>query len=144
MPFVQKKEQIERIANTLCLPRSLHERLLTLYELRSQQAFVMKSDLKNSDLYQLLDKKDEQALELFAILTEQETLHQRLHFFLDDLRHRQMMISGQDLRHSGLPPGPSYKTILNTIHQAVLDDIAPDEASQRKLMKEEIERIKQR
>jgi len=143
MPFVHTKSRLDRIAKTLGLPRSLHERLLTLYDLRHQQTTIMKADLSHSELYGLLHKKDRDALELLAILTEQDALRQRLRLFLDDLRHRKKMISGQDLRHSGLPPGPSYKAILDLIHQAVLDGTAPDEASQRKLMMAEVDKRKQ-
>ena len=43
--------------------------------------------------------------------------------FLDDLRHRPMPISGDDLKALGLKPGKQYQVILDRVRAAVMDDI---------------------
>ncbi|MGB0387460.1 MAG: CBS domain-containing protein [Ardenticatenaceae bacterium] len=140
-PAKQAKKRINRITKTLALSRTLRDRLHSLYTVRSEQKELTAPQLPNSTLYKQLHKRDAWSLDILATLTENDPLRQRLRLFLDDLRHRKSVISGQDLRASGLPPGPAYKRILNTIHAAMLDGTAPDEAAQRELMMAEIDRI---
>lgn len=130
--------RIERIAVRLSLSNEWRDRLRTMYAVRREQAELVAPHLRNSELYQKLVPRDARALELLAILTEGEPFRERLRFYLDDLRHRTLAIGGEALRASGLPPGPTYKRLLNDLHAAMLDGVAPDEASQRALLNEKL------
>ncbi len=129
-----EQARIDRVAERLALPNEWRARLHTLYEVRAEAATLTDPDLPPSALHARLRPRDPLALSLLALLTEDEVLRRSLRFFLDDLRHRAPLITGDDLRAAGLPPGPAYKRLLDTLHSALLDGHAPDEASQRALL----------
>ncbi|MBA3530622.1 MAG: CCA tRNA nucleotidyltransferase, partial [Ardenticatenales bacterium] len=134
--------RIDHIAETLSLSNNWRARLHTLYQVRARGSRLTAPALSNSALHAELHGQEVLAVELLAILTEDESLRARLRLFLDELRHRTLAVSGSDLRASGLPPGPLYKEILDSIQAAMLDNRAPDEASQRAMLEEEIRRRK--
>ncbi|MDQ4079034.1 MAG: CBS domain-containing protein [Chloroflexota bacterium] len=131
-------ERIDRISAQLGVPKEWQKRLHTIHAIRAHREALTASNLSNSALYAQLQRQDPLALELLAILTDDEVLRRRLRHFLDDLRHRSLSITGETLRESGLPPGPAYQEILDTIHAAMLDGIAPDAEAQRALLEEEV------
>jgi hypothetical protein len=137
-----KRAEIDQIVKPIGLSGEWHKRLQSLLEVRRQEEALLVPELANSQLHQQLHKHDPLALDLLATLTEHEALRQRLRFYLNDLRQRTISISGHDLRALGLPPGRLYKTILNTIHAAMLDGEATDEAAQREMLAREVEKVK--
>ncbi|MGH2543501.1 MAG: hypothetical protein ACRDIB_11910, partial [Ardenticatenaceae bacterium] len=135
-----EQARIDRISARLGLPADWKGRLHTLYEVRARRDALVAPDLPNSALHSLLHGRDPLALELLAVMTDDESLRQRLRLYLDDLRHRSLAITGDLLRSSGLPPGPVYGEILQTIHSAMLDGLATDRESQLAMLEEEVAR----
>ena len=137
-------DRIERIADRVGLSSQWRARLLALYQLRQTEDQLTEPGLANSDLYALLSRYEPLTLSLLATMTENEPLRERLRFYLDDLRHRELAVSGDLLRAMGLPPGPQYTELLRTVRHAMLDDLAPDEASQRALLEREVARLQEK
>jgi len=54
----------------------------------------------------------------------------RVQWWLQDLRHRQLEISGADLRAAGIPEGPRLGAGLEAARDAMLDGKATDRESQ--------------
>lgn len=116
-------DTIPLIADRLALSNEWRVPLLALAALQ-EEPLLRQPTLRNSELYFCLRKANEQALEWLARLSDDATLRAHLRLFLDDLRHRPMPITGDDLKAWGIPPGKQYQTILDQVRAAVMDDVA--------------------
>jgi tRNA nucleotidyltransferase (CCA-adding enzyme) len=132
--------RIDRISERLGLSKEWRERLHTLYEVRARRDELVSPELPPSGLYALLHERDRLALELLAVMSEDEALRGALRLYLDDLSQRLLEVTGDLLRQKGLPPGPAYRGILDAIRAAMLDGRAPDRQSQLALLEEELAR----
>jgi len=50
--------------------------------------------------------------------------------WLQDLRHRDLKITGDDIKANGIPEGPRIGLALQAANDALMDDLAPDRDAQ--------------
>jgi tRNA nucleotidyltransferase (CCA-adding enzyme) len=77
-------------------------------------------------------------LALFAhnLVAEDERVRQRIQAFVKEWRHVQPVTTGHDLRARGVPPGPSYRRILDTLRAAWLDGKVTTQEEETALLEE--------
>ncbi|MCB0076268.1 MAG: CBS domain-containing protein [Anaerolineales bacterium] len=136
------KARIQRIAARVALPNQWRTRLLAMHTLRQNKAPIIEPALSNSALYEALQGYEPLVLALVATMTDSAPFRDRLRHYLDELRHRELAISGELLAETGLPPSHHYTDLLRMVHHAMLDGDAPDEASQRALLFEAAARLR--
>ncbi len=73
-----------------------------------------------SEITRLLDGKPEVSL-LAAWITLSPAAQRNIDDYAKRWRHLHPSISGEDLKRMGLPPGPRYKTLLETLRSAWID-----------------------
>ena len=104
-----------RLRKICCEERFAADRCLSQLERRAT--------LANSKLYnELIGFKTELILYMMAT-TEQERVKRSISQFITGLRYVQVHLKGKDLKKLGLPPGPIYREILQTVLEAKLDDL---------------------
>ena len=57
-----------------------------------------------------------------AVLAQSPHIIHRLEQFLSNWQHVKTAVTGNDLRDKGLPPGPHYAIILQSLRDAWLDE----------------------
>jgi tRNA nucleotidyltransferase (CCA-adding enzyme) len=72
-----------------------------------------------------------------AYLTDEEALG-RLNQFVTVWRHVKTILTGNDLREMGVPPGPIYGQLLDDLLSARLDGQVESEADERAFLKEQL------
>jgi len=96
-----------------------------------------------SQTYTLLKDLDVRALEAYGrieTLSQDAVAWQRLHHYLDRLRHVQPEIRGDYLRSLGIEPGPIYKRLLDDLLRAKLDGEVPERADEERFVREWLRR----
>lgn len=94
---------------------------------------LRKPILLASEIYHILNESDIAAIEGSCLATDEPIVSERLVRYLDDLRHVQIELNGQDLICLGVDKGPRVGEILNAILTAKLDDIIVTRDDEEKL-----------
>ena len=77
--------------------------------------------LKNSDIYQAFNELPIEAILFWMAKTKLEFVKKAASTYLSKLRDVKTAITGKDLVHLGLPPGPIFQEILTNILNARLN-----------------------
>ncbi len=96
-----------------------------------------------SQTYNLLKDLDPNALQAYGrieALSEDAIAWQRLHLYLDRLRHVRTETRGDYLRRLGVPTGPKYKQALEELLRAKLDGEVPGRADEERFVREWLRR----
>lgn len=98
--------------------------LMQVLELRAEILPPLSADtLMPSAVYRLLADYSDAALLVVQIAADDARVRERIDFFRTRLRHIQPVLTGDDLKQMGIPPGPAYKDILARLRDARLDGI---------------------
>nr|MBC8449636.1 CBS domain-containing protein [Chloroflexota bacterium] len=99
------------------------DRLLVeaVQRLRAQEAELMRNDLPASGIYRILHRASDAARFVFGVATDSWLVRQRLEQYQSRLRTVETEIDGSYLRELGVPSGPIYRRILDTVLAARLD-----------------------
>jgi tRNA nucleotidyltransferase (CCA-adding enzyme) len=91
--------------------------------------------LSNSEVYWLLQDRSHESLVYLIALARKKTAKKAVSFFVTHLRHYKTNIQGVDLKRMGYRSGPIYKTILNHLLEAKLDDEVQTKADESKFIR---------
>ena len=78
-------------------------------------------DLRPSEAVKLLDESSAGARLVLRIATEDETIRRHLDRYEREWQYVRPLLTGDDLRKLGLPPGRIYRAVLDRIRSARLD-----------------------
>ncbi len=78
--------------------------------------------LRASEIYWLLQERSHESLLYLIAMARKKTAKKAVSHFVTHLRHYKTAIQGADLKKMGYRSGPIYKTILNHLLEAKLDD----------------------
>ena len=129
-------DRVESYLNSLSFPEKEVRKLIWyLRELPQTVASLRRAELP-SQVYQVLERKDDEFLLLLAAVSPQ--LESSVLNYMKEWRYLKPLISGEDLKKLGLKPGPSFKDYLNKIKYAIIDGKLPkdDRDKQLKALKE--------
>ena len=116
----------ETDANSICtrlnLPQNLTRSITACARLMAQAAHLHDQASPPSDAVRLLEALPDTALHAaWLLVADSDAAQMKLAHFMNEWRHQRAHISGADLIQMGIPPGPRYKFILDTLRFAWID-----------------------
>ena len=133
LPVGQAKNVISRLKFSAELAKTI---------LSAHQLWVDLPGLEGSPPSALVDRlKDLPLLAIYAacLSANSETQRELLRMYVAKWKNVQITIDGHELRALGLPPGPQYRIVLDTIRNAWLDGIVTSEDEERDLLQKLLE-----
>lgn len=117
-----KRDDAAAICQRLDLPKALTDSAIACAGLMQHAELLNDANSPPSHTARLLDGLPEAALEATRLqLAERPIAVKRIGDYLDKWRHQRAITTGHDLARLGLPPGPRYKEILDTLRFAWID-----------------------
>ena len=117
------------------MPSTLSEPLLQLPELESW-LLQLRSLEKPSEVVELLEPLVSPLLAAAWLLSSAEVVRKKIVRYWKEWRTIQPLLTGDDLKALGIPPGPSYRRILNRLRVARLNGELESRAEELALVKE--------
>jgi len=114
-------EETERLISFIRLPKSLARTLRDTISLKAKLSSLANPELSPSSIYHLVHGYSPQAVTANSLACDSSIAHQHIQLFLDKLRYVKPVLTGNDLKRMGIPPGPRMKEILQRLHKARLD-----------------------
>jgi tRNA nucleotidyltransferase (CCA-adding enzyme) len=112
-------QQARRAISRLKLPRTPADEILAARRLWHSQEMLR--DLPPSGIVSRLSEVPSLALYAVFRASDDETIREVLRLYAFRWRHTESVIGGHDLRARGIPPGPIYREILDSLRAAWLD-----------------------
>lgn len=125
-------EIINEICDRLKLPYNLREKSQGANRLFYNQPNLHK--MPTSGIVDFLDDLDPLSIYAVYLTTPDPKFQRTLHEYSYQWRKITPNITGDDLRGYGLPPGPQYRSILQSLRDAWLDGVISDEAQEKELL----------
>lgn len=116
-----KAAEAKQFARRLRLPKHESQVLQQIVGLRLLERQLSIPALTPSRVVELVEQFDDAAIAVFAIATDSERARANVDQFRAKWRAVQPALTGADLRMMGLPPGPTYRTILAQLRAKRLD-----------------------
>ncbi len=89
---------------------------------KTGRAMGKKTEIKNSELYNLLEKLSFEGLLYLMAISRQDKVKEKISLYVTKLQDMKPMIGGADLQDMGFKPGKIYQTIIKSVLEAQLDD----------------------
>lgn len=115
------KEEAEKFLTLLRFPRKTRNDVLKIKEEKGLLLFLKKRGLKNSAIYERLNKISIEGLIFIMSKTKSKEIRRNILKFLTILRKKTIFTTGEDLKALGFKPGPIYKKILKELFYLKLD-----------------------
>ena len=131
-------DKIEAVCRRLLFNKEMTHILVDMGQLKQLKERLLQ-DLRPSQVVALLQPIQEIALLAFLQIMKNETLHQLIKKFWTRWRHIQPTITGNTLKELGLPPGPRYKIILDSLRIAWLDGNIQNPEDEQRYLKQLLE-----
>jgi len=94
-----------------------------VFELKDIHNKIIEPGLRNSDLFALLNKINQNVLKACLIINVFSDLNDMISIYLNDLQYLSIELSGKDLIRLGVSEGPDLGKILDKLHTAKLNGI---------------------
>jgi tRNA nucleotidyltransferase (CCA-adding enzyme) len=118
-------------------PKAKEARILRqVAQLRTLVPQLSKKGLSRSGLYRLLRPYSSQAIFLLWLTAKTKPLKKRLELYHHKLACVEPLLDGQDLKRLGVPPGPIYGQILETLRDARLEGKVRSRKGEERLVRE--------
>lgn len=123
-----KDTAVEEILERLSVPARIRETVRQSRVRYRDVLYVFNKEpgLSPSRVYDLLAPLEIEAVLLVMAKAKQETAKKYISLYLTHLRNVKVMLTGDDLKELGIPPGPRYKEILTELLDAKLDGLVRD------------------
>jgi tRNA nucleotidyltransferase (CCA-adding enzyme) len=118
-----KDTAVEETLERLAVPARVRERVLHARERYRGVLYVFykETDIPPSRVYDLLAYLDTEAILLVMAKARQDAAKKYISLYLTHLRNVKVMLTGDDLKAMGIPPGPQYRKLLAELLDAKLD-----------------------
>jgi len=114
-------EELRAFLQRLRIVRQDRHLVQEVRRLREREAELMRDDLSASGVYRILHPVSDGARFVFGVATDSRPVRQRLEQYQRRLRRVRTEIDGSYLRELGVPAGPIYRRILDSVLDARLD-----------------------
>jgi tRNA nucleotidyltransferase (CCA-adding enzyme) len=120
-----KDTAVEETLERLAVPARVRERVLQARERYRGVLYVFykETDLPPSRVYDLLAPLDTEAILVVMAKARQDAAKKYISLYLTHLRNVKVMLTGDDLKALGIPPGPQYRKLLAELLDAKLDGV---------------------
>ena len=129
-------ESLQAFNGKYHLRKSYRDLLSEVARLRKQLPRLGRNGLKPSEIVAILDETSDEARLLIRVATDSWLVRQRLDQYQRRLRHIRSILTGDDLRRMGLPPGRLYSQILTRLRAALLDGEIASREDEERLVRE--------
>jgi tRNA nucleotidyltransferase (CCA-adding enzyme) len=136
-----ERADLQRFLKRLRIVRSDRTLVEEVHWLRAHEAELMRNELPPSAVYRLLHPASDAARFLFGVFTDSWLARQRLEQYEQRLRAVETEIDGSYLRAIGVPGGPAYRQILDTVLDARLDGKVTSRADEEALVKKLVHKL---
>jgi tRNA nucleotidyltransferase (CCA-adding enzyme) len=113
-------EAVEHLINRLLIPRRISSGLRSLQTLHETLP-KLETPERPSQIVTLLGPLPDELLALGWLASDDPTITAKLERYTREWRHVQCEMTGKDLKQLGLPPGPVYRHVFETLRAARLD-----------------------
>ena len=114
-------EETEDFIARLRIPGKTATVIRDTFRLKEKLPSLSGPELSPSSIHRLLQGYSPTAILACAIASDPMTVRERLHLYLNKLRHVRTSLDGEALRQMGMPPGPPLGEMLRILHEARLD-----------------------
>ena len=111
----------DQFLSRLNFPKKLAEAMRQTLQLKAQLDLLAKTELKPSDIYQLLHGYTSQAIQANLLAVQSNVIRQNLQLYLTKLRYVRPLLTGDDLQKMGVPHGPQLGKMLSALYEAKLN-----------------------
>jgi tRNA nucleotidyltransferase (CCA-adding enzyme) len=120
-----KDTAVEETLGRLAAPAKVRERVQHARERYRAVLYVFykETDLPPSRVYDLLAPLDVEAILVVMAKARQDVAKKYISLYLTHLRNVKVMLTGDDLKAIGIPPGPLYRKLLAELLDAKLDGL---------------------
>ncbi len=120
-----KDTAVEETLERLAVPVKVREKVQQARERYRGVLYVFykETDLPPSRVYDLLAPLDVEAILLVMAKARQDAAKKYISLYLTHLRNVKVMLTGDDLKALGIPPGPLYRKLLAELLDAKLDGV---------------------
>lgn len=130
------QEDVNRIAERLNISASIQKLLKQVFALRDVQQDILDAGTASETVTVIEEHaRQSDAARIAAQLTESDDVEAVLHRYLEEWQYVEPAVSGERLRELGVPPGPIYAEILQTVRNAILDGEVSTPGEQAALLK---------
>lgn len=99
---------------------------------------LVEEEARPSELYNMLHRYSDIAVEAAWALNPSPALRQRLGLYIKDLRYVKTSLNGDDLLALGMKPGPKVKVMLERLLEARLDGVVGSRAEEEAWVRKEL------
>ncbi len=124
LALTQPLSDLNRVRQRLGLPKKASE-LVSLCRGEGEKALITlnrKPKITRSEVYALLSPFPNEILLYFMARTNQEAARKAISLYFTKLKGIRVSVGGEDLKSLGLPPSPLFKTILNDLLEARINE----------------------
>lgn len=135
--FASDPAEAERLARSLQLDTRSGRIMRDAASLTALWPRLGEPGLQPAQVYTLLKRTDIETLQAFAhieALAKDALAWQRLHDYLNRLRHIRPHVSGHFLNGIGVPPGPIYRRLLDDLRDAKLNGLVPSREDEERFV----------
>jgi len=111
----------EHLISRLKLPKSIAQTLQDTNCIKGKLQSLAQPELSPSSIYHLLHSYFPLAITTNLLASDSTVAQQHIHSYLSKLRYVKPILGGDDLKRTGVAPGPHIKEILHLLHMARLD-----------------------
>ena len=118
--------EVSRAATRLSLSQKMRRRIRAdLDHCKSRlKSLKRKSKFQPSDIYNLLDNLSSEAVLLLMAVSGSEKINKNILLYLTEYHESaQLSLTGDDLIHMGIQPGPVFKTVFQTLREARINGL---------------------
>ena len=129
-----QEAEVVQLISYLKLPRPITDVARDSVRVRLVLEKLKNNRLKQSRIYALLSAFSPAAVKVNEIVTEDETLRNKLDLYLNTLRNVKPALNGKDLAVLGIAAGPRMQEILDILRDARLDGEVEGRAQEKALV----------
>lgn len=143
LAFRLRASEARTLSRRLKLSNGESEILVQTVALRMLERQLSAPNLSPSRVVELIERFDDAALAVFAIATDSATARAYVDQFRARWRGIHPTLTGADLKALGIPPGPRYRPILQSLRAQRLDGAITSRAEEEAFVKSWGERNKE-
>jgi tRNA nucleotidyltransferase (CCA-adding enzyme) len=136
LTYNMPSESFQTFIGKYHLRKSYRDLLGETARLRKQLPHLDRNGLKPSEVVAILDETSDEARLLIRVATDSWLVRQRLDQYQRRLRQIRSILTGDDLRQMGLPPGRFYSQILTRLRAAHLDGEIASREDEKRLVRD--------
>jgi tRNA nucleotidyltransferase (CCA-adding enzyme) len=129
------REALESLDSYLNFPRTTSEVLLDTLKLKDELPGLATPQVSLSRIYHSLHPYSQTAILANLLATDSVLIKQRIEQYLNQLRHVQTALTGEDLIQLGISPGRRIKEMLEVILEARMDGKVTSREQELELVK---------